>query len=101
MKSNSQKGKITASPKRRRVCFEWHSPAGEVSVAGSFNGWNPEKAKLSRKGEKEWKRFVLLEPGTYEYLFVVDGEWKSDPDANGAVPNPFGGVNSTLAVEAA
>jgi hypothetical protein len=31
-------------------------------------------------------------------LFVADGRWLPDPFAKGAVPNPFGGVNSLLTV---
>ena len=41
---------------------------------------------------------LILPPGTYEYLFVADGRWLPDPLAKGAVPNPFGGVNSLLTV---
>ena len=29
-------------------------------------------------------------PGTYEFKFFVDGEWKHDPKLNNA-PNKFGG----------
>jgi 5'-AMP-activated protein kinase regulatory beta subunit len=45
-----------------------------------------------------WFKTLVLPPGTYEYLFVADGKWLRDPSAKGAVPNPFGGVNSVLTV---
>lgn len=41
---------------------------------------------------------MALAPGTYEYLFVVDGQWTPDPSALEVVPNPFGGCNSILKV---
>ncbi|MBI3875935.1 MAG: glycoside hydrolase family 13, partial [Verrucomicrobia bacterium] len=40
----------------------------------------------------------MLAPGRYEYLFVVDGRWLSDPGADEAVPNRFGGWNSVREV---
>ena len=39
-----------------------------------------------------------LPPGTYEYCLVVDGNYIPDPQAQEAVPNPFGGWNSVLKV---
>ena len=39
-----------------------------------------------------------MAPGTYEYCFVVDGQWMPDPLARESVPNPFGGRNSILQV---
>jgi hypothetical protein len=39
-----------------------------------------------------------LAPGTYEYCFIVDGQWMPDPMARETVPNPFGGRNSVLKV---
>jgi len=39
-----------------------------------------------------------VNPGRYEYLFVVDGQWLPDPNAKESVANPFGGRNSVLRV---
>ncbi len=36
--------------------------------------------------------------GAYDYCFVVDGQWMSEPRAKDSVPNPFGGRNSILKV---
>jgi hypothetical protein len=46
-----------------------------------------------------WWTYMTLVPGTYEYRFVVDGEWQADPEAAASVPNSYGGVNSVLVVE--
>ena len=35
---------------------------------------------------------MMLEPGTYEYRFLVDGEWQTDPDAE-VVSNPYSTQN--------
>jgi Glycogen recognition site of AMP-activated protein kinase len=44
-------------------------------------------------------KYAFLEPGTYEYCFVVDGKWIPDPLAKEMVPNPFGSRNSVITVQ--
>jgi hypothetical protein len=36
---------------------------------------------------------VQLSPGEHYYRFLVDGEWRDDPECPMRVPNPFGGEN--------
>ena len=45
-----------------------------------------------------WKATVWLPAGRYEYRFVVDGQWISDPSARECVQNTFGSTNSVLVV---
>jgi hypothetical protein len=42
---------------------------------------------------------MLLEPGRYEYRFLVDAKWKIDPFAKHQVTDFCGGANSILIVE--
>jgi 1,4-alpha-glucan branching enzyme len=72
--------------------------ARSVAVAGSFNGWDCTRTPLSRYSAGIWKATVWLPAGRYEYRFVVDGQWLSDPGARESVPNTFGSTNSVLAV---
>jgi 1,4-alpha-glucan branching enzyme len=74
--------------------------AQAVFVAGTFNNWNPLTTPLRRKDNQLWVADVALPPGTHEYQFVVDGSWTPDPQAPESTPNPFGGVNSMIRVEA-
>jgi|SRR5580765_1081270 len=69
--------------------------AKSVSVAGTFNDWDPKKTPLQKNGEA-WNTTIALPRGQYEYRFVVDGQWMADPNAAEAVPNPFGSSNSVL-----
>ena len=88
-----------AVPAPGRVSLEILRPgAHEVFVAGSFNGWKPEPTRLLDKGSGRWVRDLTINPGRYEYLFVVDGQWLPDPNAKESVANPFGGRNSVLVV---
>jgi 1,4-alpha-glucan branching enzyme len=83
------------------VSFELVKPgAKQVCVAGSFNGWKPERSPLISLGDGRFVGDVTVDPGRYEYLFVVDGQWLPDPKAKETVQNPFGGTNSVLTVSA-
>lgn len=75
-----------------------HPAAGAVAIAGTFNDWRPEATPMVSTGDGSWLKELALKPGTYEYLFVADGEWLCDPLAQETVPNPFGGRNSVLMV---
>jgi 1,4-alpha-glucan branching enzyme len=89
----------TPDPQRVPVRFEFVDPtATTVSIAGTFNEWKPESKALHSSGEGHWWKETTLEPGTYEYCFVVDGKWVPDPLSRETVPNPFGGRNSVLKV---
>ena len=90
-----------ASPQTVPVRFEFtHPTATTVSVAGTFNEWQPEARTLHSTGTGRWWNEIALAPGTYEYCLVVDGQWMPDPLAKETVPNPFGGKNSVLKVVA-
>lgn len=81
------------------VRFEFaDSSAKTVCLAGSFNLWDPEAKPLHSSGAGNWWKETALAPGTYEYCFVVDGQWRTDPHASEIVANPFGGSNSVLHV---
>lgn len=100
------KAKLAAEPSASarssgHVLFELVKPgAKQVCVAGSFNGWKPERAPLSSVGDGRFVGDLTVDPGRYEYLFVVDGQWLPDPQAKESVQNPFGGTNSVLTVSA-
>jgi 1,4-alpha-glucan branching enzyme len=72
--------------------------AAVVTLAGTFNGWDPKRTPLRKDGEGTWTTSLKLAPGRYEYRFVVDGEWLSDPATQEQVPNEFGSTNSVRTV---
>jgi hypothetical protein len=68
----------------------------QVSVAGSFNGWDPASVPMSKDGEV-WTILLVLPPGTYEYMVIEDGEhWVTDPSAPQTRDDGFGGTNGLL-----
>lgn len=71
--------------------------AREVRVAGDFNRWRPETTPLRRGADGLWTVELPLEPGRrYEYMFVVDGAWTTDPSAPARTNDGFGGENAVL-----
>lgn len=81
------------------VKFMYEAPhARSVHVVGGFNNWE-NSATPMRKYKGVWKRNVKLAPGTYEYLFIVDGKWQNDPKGSELKENPFGTMNNVLIVK--
>jgi 1,4-alpha-glucan branching enzyme len=88
----------TQRPVEKPVEFILKRPQAQVvAVAGSFNSWDTKRTPM-RKDQDVWKTTVWLPPGRYEYRFIVDGEWINDPAAKESVQNPFGSINSIVAV---
>jgi len=77
--------------------------AQSVHVVGSFNDWLPGSIQLEdRDHDGVWRATVVLPAGTYEYMFVVDGErWVPDHLAERLVADEFGRENSVVIVRAA
>lgn len=73
--------------------------ARTVQAAGDFNGWNPSRTPLEPTSNGAWTVTIPLEPGRYEYQFVVDGEqWIADPFAIEQNDDGFGSRNAVLDV---
>jgi len=76
------------------------SKAHTVAIAGDFNGWDPQADILKdTEGDGIWTGTLNLEPGKYEYMFVMDGEkWFPDPNALRYVKDGFGNKNAILEI---
>jgi hypothetical protein len=74
--------------------------AQAVAVAGDFNGWDPTAHPMHRDADGWWTVELDLDPGRYEYSYVVDGEWVTPPEAAITVDDGFGGRNGVLEVVA-
>lgn len=71
----------------------------QLGLAGDFNGWIPDSGvTLERHDDGSWTKFVPLPPGRYEYKFVVDGRWITDPLNPRHVPNETGSTNSVMEI---
>lgn len=77
--------------------------ASTVEMTGDFADWDPGAIRLrDERGTGVWIADVPLEPGVYQYVFIVDGqEWRPDPQAVSQVEDGFGRENSVVIVSEA
>ena len=94
---------VSSAAGLREVVVEYRDPRAEdVRIAGDFNGWVPdrgvESTTASEGSTRVWRKVLHLAPGTYEYRYVVDGEWRADPRNPEQVATQVGPPNSLLVV---
>ena len=91
---------VSEKKEKKRVNF-WISaaPGSLVSVAGTFNNWDPTANPMQdQSGKGYFKTDMLIPQGTHEYKFVVNGVWATDPSCQNRVPDPFGSENCVLQI---
>jgi 1,4-alpha-glucan branching enzyme len=72
--------------------------AGNVSVVGDFNGWDPLANPLRPRGNGTRSAVVTLPPGrrfAFRYL-AEGGRWHDDDTAEAYEPNGIGGYNAVI-----
>ncbi len=66
------------SKKYRRVTFRWFGEGKKVAVVSGFTMAKPQA--LKKRGDY-WETTLSIAPGTYKFLYVVDGKNTLDPYA--------------------
>jgi len=89
-----------SAPQPKRVTFTVRAdPGSKVFVAGDFNKWSATATPLTDHARTGSFSVVLpLEPGSYEYKFVINGTWCVDPECPEWVQNSLGTLNSVCTV---
>ncbi len=88
----------TRTPRGWRFSYA-DNAASSVHLAGDFNEWSNSANPLTRGESGIWYAVLELEPGTYQYKFVVNGsDWKVDPTNENTVEDGYGGENSVVEV---
>lgn len=80
------------------TAFKWSSGGKRVFVTGSFNNWQGKI--MMHPNDDNPNEFVLIidiSPGTHQYKFIVDGEWRLNPNAPTIVDH--GVVNNVVTVK--
>ena len=78
----------------KKQTFRLIDPDAErVLLVGDFTEWQKNAIRMKPGGNGLWTATVNLPPGAHSYLFIVDGEWREDPECTLRVANPFGGQN--------
>ena len=90
---------MMAEKKKKRVIFKVFAPdAQKVVLAGSFNKWSQDSDAMKKDETGTWKKTKMLPKGTYEYKFIVDGEWTCDPNCGDVVCDDQGSENNQIVV---
>ena len=81
------------------LSFLFKGPPGEtVSVAGTFNNWDPFMYELREGPAGVYSLTVPLPPGTYQYVFFHRGERFWDPDNPNRVYSRDGSIASEIVI---
>ncbi len=83
----------------RKQTFRFKAPtATTVSLAGDFTDWQKRAIPMQKGNDGNWLVTVELLPGKHNYRFIVDGEWRDDPECSLRVPNPYGSQNMVVRI---
>jgi diguanylate cyclase (GGDEF)-like protein len=86
-------------PHKVRLLYRPYRPVQAVALVGSFNNWDKDTDPMQPREDGTWQFVISLNPGTYQYKFVLDGhEWVNDPANPERTPHTLGGANSLLRV---
>jgi hypothetical protein len=67
--------------------------AKRVFLSGNFNNWSTLKG-LMKKTDGGWMLDIRLGPGAYEYKYIINGGWRTDPNNLLQMDDGAGNVNS-------
>lgn len=103
-KGDGPKGIKNPQVVKEGLCFSYKpekKPERNVFLTGGFNGWQPDDPKFELKEGKDgvWSVTVTLDPGKYEYKFVLDGRLVADPNAIESVADGSGGKKCLVIVK--
>jgi len=83
----------------KKQTFSFNAPTAQsVLLAGDFTHWLKSPIRLRKQPDGIWRATASLSPGTHYYKFVVDGEWREDPECKVRVQNPFGTQNDVIQI---
>lgn len=74
--------------------------AQQVALAGNFNAWETSNIQMADPdGDGIWDALVPLQPGVYQYMYVINGEeWVADPLMGETIDDGFGQQNSLIKI---
>jgi len=79
---------------QKKQTFQIQAPgATSVILVGDFTNWQSQGISMQKGHNGLWTASLELPAGHYHYRFIVDNEWKDDPECSLRVSNPYGGQN--------
>lgn len=73
--------------------------AKSIEILGLNSNWQHPVTMKKKKDGSFSVNVILRKESRHEFKYLVnETEWLNDPDADGEVPNSFGGTNSFVAL---
>lgn len=95
-------GRWATKPERvnEGILFSYYAPGSrEVFLSGDFNGWKHGTVRLVKGSDNVWRVILKLAPNrSYDYKYIIDGNWITDPNNPDLNPDTAGGANSIIYV---
>ena len=76
--------------------FTWGAGGSSVELEGSFDNWTSRH--VMQKSGRDFSLVKLLSPGVYQYKFIVDGQWRHDPNLP-CIYDDQGNINNVMEVQ--
>jgi 1,4-alpha-glucan branching enzyme len=94
-----KKNPNTETSNGRLRSFSLEAPrAAKVELVGDFTHWQQRPISMQKGANGTWSASVELPAGSHAYRFLVDGQWRDDPNCTRHIPNPYGGQNAVCEV---
>ncbi len=71
----------------------------KVEIVGDFNDWNASDEFTFKKNKKRKEHVLKLklpQNATYQYRYLIDGDFVNEPEADSLISNSFGTQNCVL-----
>ena len=80
--------------------LRWPHGGKTAYICGSFTHWQKVPMHWQQVGAAgEWVKMLDLTPGTHQYKFIIDGQWRHDHTASTVLDN-LGNVNNCIQISA-
>jgi len=76
-----------------RFMLPGYTKAKRVMLSGNFNSWSTLKGSMT-KTDGGWIIDIKLAPGIYQYKYIIQGRWTTDPNNLQDADDGNGNVNS-------
>ncbi len=88
------------SPRTQNTTFKIELPdAQSVFLVGDFNNWDTHSNPMKKGKDGYWKTELKLQPGEYQFRYLVDGNYWVNDDTAPQIANAFGTDNSLATIQ--
>src|ERR1700744_2778977 len=78
-----------------RFILPGYTRSKRVFLSGNFNSWSTLKGAM-KKMDGGWMLDIKLEPGIYQYKYIIGGHWSTDPNNQLIANDGAGNTNSVF-----